>query len=293
MIISERSGKVENVPRKMNSPLLLDAVELYRGGLSFREASIKTGLGTQVIKRAVKEAGINRTLHEALLLKGAKMRGKKTAPQLPLDEIKRRYLAGESTTDIAKTYNVGYGAILRRLRQQGVRIRTLAEAGKLVREESRARRAKSIIPKVGLGEELLAKWLRQLGEVPVIQQAVGTRNVDIALWPLAVEVWLSSSSPLSDPYCRQRIKYLADRGWSSCYVFMARRTGILLPTVADKIISLRDQALLNPTAARQHWVIRGCGELAAAVGDDLDHGPLIPVSMGCPYHGSGNYRFPR
>ena len=118
------------------------------------------------------------------------------------------------------------------------------------------------------------------------------RNIDIAIAPIAVEVWLSSSSPLEDPYCRGRIKHLSDLGWASCYVLVSRRTRTLLPAVADKIVAIHDAAQRDPTAPREHWVIRGCGELAATFSDDLAHGPLVPAAVSCPHHRPGNKRLP-
>src|SRR5207237_1177233 len=77
---------------------------------------------------------------------------------------------------------------------------------------------------VGWGEDILFDLLVEQGEVPERQLPAGTRNIDLAIKPVAVEVWLSSISPLQDPYCRSRLEYLSDRGWWICYIFVARRT---------------------------------------------------------------------
>jgi transposase len=280
------------MPRKLPEADRKNAVKLYVSGLSGKQVALQLGVSGHCIERYLNEAGVTRSIAEAQLLRNARGDGRKPI-ELPLEDIKRRYEAGEGCPQIAQTYGVSQSVISRRLQDMGVRIRTLAEAGALIREESRAKRAESCAAPVGWGEELLGRWLRERGKDPVHQLPVGSRNVDLALTPIAVEVWLSGSSPLTDPYCRNRIKYLGDRGWSSCYVFIPRRTRILVPAVADQIVALHDAALLNPTAPRQHWVIRGCGELAATFGDDLNHGPLIPMSVSCPYHGSGNSRFAR
>jgi len=135
---------------------------------------------------------------------------------------------------------------------------------------------------IGWGEQILAQWLVDRGETPDAQRPSGTRNIDLALHPVAMEVWASASFPFHDPYCRERIKDLADQGWTMFYVHV--RNQILLPTVADQIVEFCQLSRSNPASPREHRVVRGCGELAAVSGDDLDHVTVIPPSKSCPYH---------
>lgn len=211
---------------------------------------------------------------------------------LPNDHIVERYRSGEPYTHIAKAIGVASGTVLRRLRQAGVPIRGVAEATTTpeIREKVLTAQAEHRRRKVGRFEDVLGQWLEERGELPDYQRPCGTRSIDLAISPIAVEVWLSTSLPFADPYCRRRIKDLSNRGWSSVYVFIARRTNTLLPVVADQIVALAQETRRDPPAARQHWVIRGCGELAAIASDDLDDFTVIPPSVGCPYHSCVNRR---
>jgi len=180
-----------------------------------------------------------------------------------------------------------------RLLEQGITPRNPAAARLVLnREQTATRAAESRPDHVGWGEDTVSDWLVERGETPDLQHPVGTKNIDIAIAPVAVEIWLSSSSPLTDPYCRKRIEYLSNRGWWCCYVLISRRTKVLLPAVADEIITFVQLARVHPTPPRQHRVIRGCGELAATFGDNLNDITVVPPSKGCIHHRTGNKRIP-
>lgn len=258
------------------------AIELYRSGLSMERVARALDVSGGWVSNVVRSAGVSRGLSDAFRLRPSHPRW---IGALPTQEITRRYIDGESITRIASSIGVDARVIDRRLRDAGVPTRNAAQARLLInREKSAAKRAKAGAAPVGWGEEQLCKWLIERGEAAEPQRPEGTKNIDIAVGAVAVEVWMSGSSPLSDAYCRERIKYLSDRGWWCCYVFVARRTRVLLPIVADQIIALRQLASANPSAPREHRVIRGCGELAASFGDDLNHGPLIVPAVNCGYH---------
>lgn len=265
-------------------------IELYRSGMTMKEIAQRFNTHKTVVGKVIRRAGISRLPTEY----GVKSRDKATGDKrfrtdVDLQQVAKRYLAGEPQTAIAQDLQVCHGTIKRWLKEMGIPIRSYAETRLLIeREQASATIANSRSRRIGWGEELLYQWLIERGETPDRQRPEGVKNIDIALHPIAVEIWLSSSSPLTDTYCRERIKYLAERGWSSLYIFISRRTRVLLPCVADEIIARYNFARSNPTAIRQHWVIRGCGEVAATFGDDLNHGPLIPPSIDCLYHSTVN-----
>lgn len=267
------------------------AIELYTSGLSTRQITDIMRADTKWIRRVIHDAGLMRNRQDARLAASATHPHWQARNRTDISsvDIVGDYQSGIPATEIAKRLGVSTRVVRARLNQGGIPLRSRAEARLLIdREKAAATVAEGRSRKVGWGEDLLYDWLVERGEVPDPQFPVGIRNIDIALAPIAVEVWTSSISPLADPYCRDRIKYLADRGWASVYIFVARRTRTLLPCVADEVIRIRDLARANPSAPRQHWVIRGCGERAAVFGDNLDHGALIPPAISCGYHSSIN-----
>jgi len=154
------------------------------------------------------------------------------------------------------------------------------------------RTAESRSRKVGAGENTIFQWLVERGEHPERQFPVGRCNVDIAIGSIAVEIERVGFNPFCWPRAAKRIKYLSERGWSVISILVSVHTDVLLPCVADKVVAIAQTARQNPTAPREHWVIRGCGEVAARAGDDFADTPLIPASVSCPHHGATYMRPP-
>jgi hypothetical protein len=242
------------------------------------------------VQDIIREAGVTRSLSDArdLFFKnGGTVHNTRT--DLAADDIIRRYAANETLKDIAASLDIDANAIRRVLTQHGVTLRTMTEAyGLMDREQSATRRAQGRSRLVGFGEEQVYQWLVERGETPDCQRPEGTRSLDLALLPVAVEIWLSATSPFTDPYCCTRIEYLSKRGLSSYYVWIARRTKVLLPIVADQIIAFMNFVRSQPPTFREHRVVRGCGELASAAGYDFNNMTLIPPSVDCPYHSCVN-----
>ena len=280
------------MPAKLPDSERRNALELYLSGLSTRAIHEQTGRSEHWIAKVLRESGATRSLSDARKLH-FKRGGwhNKARYDLPSEDIVRRYLAGESAQALAIEFGTESNAIHKRVRDAGFRVRGVAEAARLLhREQIVATVAKSRSRLVGWGEDILAERLRERGEITDLQRPEGKVNVDIAIPSVAVEVWLSSSHPFADAYCRERVKYLANRGWWCCYVFVSRRTRVLRPEVTDQIIALAQLARSNPSAPRQHWVVRGCGEIAAVAGDDLDDWTDIRPSVSCQYHRGINAR---
>lgn len=213
--------------------------------------------------------------------------------ELPVNEIVERYQAGEAAKSIAESLGVSMNTIHYRLSMRGVKLRTMTEARRLIDfKNSAALCAKSKSRQIGWGEEIFESLLRQRHVDADPQRVIGTRNIDLAIYPVAVEIWIGTTSPLNDPYCRKRVEYLTNRGWWVCYVLISRRTRVLTDATADQVISLVEEARRNPSPVRKHWVIRGCGEIAAVTGPDFCKKPLIAPSKSCPYHSTINKRLP-
>lgn len=263
----------------MSRPLSDDdarhAVQLYLSGLSCRAVARQTGFGVDAVLGAVRRAGATRDLSAArknLLSTGYRSFRR---DDLPVDQITERYMNGESSTTLAAEFECDQKAIFRAVRDGGGLTRTPAQARVLIDwDATRERGALNVHQntlKVGWGEDEVYAALCDRGETPDRQHPVGPKNIDIALSPVAVEIWLSSSLPLSDDYCRRRIEYLSDRGWTMLYVLISRRTRLLdAAAVADQVIRFREVTKSNPPTLREHRVIRGSGDLATRFGDDLN-----------------------
>lgn len=148
---------------------------------------------------------------------------------LPVDAVVRAYLGGDSVNGIAKRTGVSRSEIERVLRTNGVRLRGLAEANRVMMArrtpEENARNAEAAhaatrgvpqspqrialarqrklsfetkclrastlhgVPTSNPLELLYAAWLRDRGVETVPQYAVGPYNIDLAAEPVAVEVF--------------------------------------------------------------------------------------------------------
>lgn len=271
------------------------AIELYLSGLSAAKIAPTIGCCSGKISVIIKEAGVVRTLSDARN-QHFKRGGKASVVRddISTDEVLRRYAAGESANQIAHAFGSCHDAIRTRIQRAGMSYRDVAKAAPLRNyNQMMTGVAKTKTRKVGAGEDVMANWLRERGEIPYPQHAVGTRNIDIAIAPIAVEIMISADHPFRTEKYRVRTKELLDRGWWCCYVLVAPRTRILLPTVADQIVALAQFARSNPSAPREHWVIRGCGERASTSGDDINNRSLIPPSVDCPHHRGVDYGISR
>ena len=274
---------------------LNEVVRLHLTGLDQRQLAIKFGKDQKLIGCILRESGKGRSNADAQKLTWVNGRvSYQLRTDVDVSDIVARYLAGESITAIAASYSINRRGVAKRLVKAGVALRTADEAYALVDREKVATRAAVTKGKnrsmAGRFEDVLYDMLVDRGESPKLQFPVGTKNLDVAVKPVSVEVVLGTHNPLEDPYCSERIKYLADRGWQSLYVFISRRTELLLPAAADKVVSLLNLRRRHPAIYRKHWVVRGCGELAAVASFDLKHVTHIPPSKDCPHHSSINKR---
>jgi hypothetical protein len=288
--VSVRCGEVEHMTAKRPPADTENAIKTYLAGNSIRATAKLTGLTPGFVADAVERAGVSRGFsggRAQFFANGGK--ANRYIDGLPVAEIAAAYRSGVTLCDLATKYSVDRNAIKTRLHKAGVRVRDYAETRRLIdREQALTNLAESRPNRIGWGEDIVKQWLIERGEEPDAQFPVGVKNLDLALAPVTVEIWLATRFPFNDPYCRERIEYLANRGWTSLYIYISRRTRVLLPCVVDEIIRIRDLTRRNPSAPRKHWVIRGCGELAAVAGDDLDHFSIIPPAVGCPHHSCVN-----
>jgi len=232
------------------------------------------------------------------------------------------YTGGASAEAIARSMGVHERVVRRALQEGGVPLRTRSEANTLRmtqasederRKITEAARAKArangtlwtpeVVSKamktrartnqvrgsmVGSFEEDMRKLLVNQGSGPIPQLAVGTYNLDLALAPVAVEVHVCASNPMTNARLRQRSEKLLDAGWTSLYIWITNSFP-LLPRAAEYAITFREAIERSEAPRREHRVIRGTGELVASYRRDPDNGAFVPTSVGPAYRTRRNH----
>ena len=215
-----------------------------------------------------------------------------TSPRLPIDvdDLAHRYLAGESTKQLARDLGINEKTVVNRLDEAGIprtlRKKTLIPDSEIVRRYLAGESEKALSVAAGVersgtrntseGERYLAGLLYDRGVTTIPQKAIGPYNVDLAAGTVAVEVlgghWHRAKKH------GQRLRYLLDGGWDVVYVWstLGRPLG---PGAAEYVVSHLEFRDRNPSAARCYRVIRGGGESVAGGEVNRDEIPdVVPLS---------------
>lgn len=297
------------MPAKAPDSHVENAITAYLAGESAQKVAPRFGVCGKRLIGILRERGLLRTKRESFKLTpnpGSLRRH--TSLALPDEEIAKRFMAGESVKSLSISFGVTRAAINTSLRWQNVTARSIADAMRLrstqipltERETLFSdRRGPRIQPMasalsvakgrqrnlnpvyVSSHERLLADWMVERGINIVPQQAVGTYNIDIGAYPVAVEVWGGAWHFSRDH--RERIKYLFDSGWNLVIVFVNTQTSPLTVGAADYIVSYFQESASNPTLRGEYRVIWGEGNLFARGGADSDEFTrIVPRrSIGC------------
>ena len=204
-----------------------------------------------------------------------------------LDDLLRRYVAGESENALAKESGINRFTFRTRLVEAGIIPRSQSEAelikwsrmsarkratqvaaaheaarGRKVSFAEKCRRAKAIegskTHSVSDNEIVLGNWLRGMGYAPIHNLAVGPYNCDLGISAVAVEVWGGGWHP--KPNEADRFKYILDAGHHIMIVDLEQRRFPLSRKVLQHIIALIEFAGSNPTITREYRMVRGNGE---------------------------------
>jgi hypothetical protein len=207
-----------------------------------------------------------------------------------------RYVTGESEFSIAKSCGVSTNAVRTFLERSGVQRRgsgaanalrmsrmtpeqraanaAAANAASRGRERSEDELVRTALTrqKIGFGigrwEQAVAGELTRRGIEVTPQLAVHGYNIDVAAWPLAVEVHSGGGYPDPARY-RERVVYLADQGWHSVYVTYVHGR-FHVPVVCDQVVSLLKRAERRPPVRGEYWVIRGSSQLPSIIEAHFD-----------------------
>lgn len=301
------------MPRVVDPTKIAHAAELYATGKTFREAAAEVGMDPESLRLILRRRGVI-----ARPRAGRPAHNRHACPDV--DDLTRRYVAGESEKGLASHYGVSRGVIKRWLEDAGVGRRGIAAANMLhlmtLTPEQRSAKAAAAHDAVrgkplsdehaakiaasrertqyggrpSTGTEWLCEALTAAGIEHAREKAVGRYNLDITLstYPVAVEI-LGGNWHTSKPTHAVRTPYILNEGWHIVFVWNTKRCKIG-PAALDYIVAFAEQTRLNPPAVSQYRVIRGDGQLGASGGADDDDFPLVPPSVPRVYGPRGHYR---
>lgn len=261
-------------------------VKEYLSGATAKQVAVNNGVAYPAVLDILKRNGV-------AIRPGGQRAGQPSGrmwngPSDPREHI-RRYLNGESPHNLSVECGVARRTYTKWLIRQRVPIRGKAEqqARRMARTDLEGRRALTAAANVGRrkkpvtlselhqraagryrsqchigrGETEVADAIRLRGRRVEQQWPVGPYNIDVAVWPVAVEVY-------TGPYYtadakripRDRFYYLADHGWATMFVFAPRAELIDTEAVTDYLIAWLDGADGPPPVSGEYRVIRGSGE---------------------------------
>lgn len=220
-----------------------------------------------------------------------------------IDDLIKMYLNGSSEKQLSERFNIARGGIRSRLIAAGITPRGRSEANRIKmskmtprqrRDNARAahvaRSIKGDTPEtvkirterrsisnqfktwqIGRDDKIVINALKKRGVDPIPQYPIGGYNIDIAIAPVAVEVYRSVNNPLADKRNRKRTINLLNAGWSVVYIWFAKESDQLSKNAIDHVIALFEAMRRKEPAPRQYWVIRSNGEPVSSGGGYLDN----------------------
>ena len=199
------------------------------------------------------------------------------------------YLGGVSENAVAKHFGVSRAPIQRILAELGVQRRSQSESESLKWSQmTSAQRARQVAPahRASTGrirsleeqcrtaqtrecrkthvsplENALCRRLRKHGLKPIQQKAIGPYNCDLAIHPVAVEVfgghwhWYGQHRRIFEKRCR----YILNAGWS-VYILPISVNDPLSESRVSDLIAYLEAARRNPPSACEYRVVWSAGE---------------------------------
>lgn len=271
------------MPRKLFPAYTDHAVQAHLAGASATEIAKQIGSSFVTVRKVLIEAGA----YDPAIGKAAA--AAKQRHTIDTDEAVRLYLDGTSENEIAKRLGVQRFVVRRHLASAGVPIRDQTEANRLMMSarspEEHARntmaahdavrgkrqpettgvaraqaKAKKATPE-SADERAMIERLRAAGYDAVPQRAVGKYNIDVAVQPVAVEVfgggWHASGKHAAGWPARR--DYLFDQGWNLVVVWVSAQYPLGRGGY-DQVVAHIEQTRSDPSLRRQEWMIRGDGQ---------------------------------
>lgn len=269
--------------QKFNAANVDDVVKRYKAGQSTPAIGRALGVSAHLVNDTLRRAGVPlRSPYE----------GRRAV--LDMDAITVAYAKGESARQIGKRFGISDNVIRHRLAERGVALRgrndyrphtaeaNAAARGRVATRGERERRAKTIErlgSHISPHERVMHRMLDERRVAYVPQKALGIYNLDIALAevPIAVEVSGGGGKPGRRRIRRQRIEYILDQG--ICLVeinFPWHIAHVLTEAAADYVVAYADFLRANPSAPREHRMIRSDGKTVACRRGKTNPWPVPP-----------------
>lgn len=297
---------------KRNSVDADDLVKEYLSGKNITQLKRQFGIGAITVLGILDRNGVS--------IRPARVSA--TRIDVPVEEIVARYQSGESIKSLSDFYSVSRVVITKRLIECGVnrrdrsaamyqrmsqtspeeRMRLVHSAHAAIQgtkqtfseKRKRALTVQNRLTNVSASETWLADELRAKGYDAIQQFAVGTYNCDVAVHPVAVEIFGGGWHWYGRHKARaiERLHYFLDHGWHVLIITTYGRIPLTGETT-EYVASFIEETRRDPTASRQYRVIRGAGEILAAGSADDDQFSIEP-SFTCGRNSLGQYtRAPR
>ena len=225
-----------------------------------------------------------------------------------LDDLLRRYEAGESELKLSREFGVDRGVIRRRLLKAGITPRNGSQAmtirmGQMSNAErlaitahaheaargrhqtisERVKRANTREVK-GMGISTTESIFKHLLETRGIynvtpQKAIGTYNVDIAIESPRIAIEIFGGSWHNCEHHRRlhhkRIPYILNSGWSVVIIWVDARRYPLTVGASDYVTSLVEHLRSDKPVRSEYHVIRGTGELVPILSSEFNCQSII------------------
>lgn len=274
--------------RKTSNTNINNAVKDYLSGDSCKVAATRWNTSQKTLSNYLKANGLFRSKSEIAKIKSVKLSANvwnKIA--MPEAEIIALYESGVAEWTIAKQFNVSRQVIKRILVNNNITRRTQSEANMLFQSKRTIAEKKASIANaqewtrgkklpyehlcnsakgierskanVSTSEKFLFDLLLDRGIVTIPQKAVGKYNIDLAVFPVAIEVF-GGGWHASKPNHIERTRYLLNNGWNVVFVWANVVRNPLSNGVADYIITFLDELSSNPSSISQYRVLRGDGK---------------------------------
>src|SRR5262245_27395595 len=291
-----------------------DLTRRYLAGESLADLGKSLGVCSHTIRARLRKLGVPlRSLGEANRLALEK--------PVPVEEVARRYLAGECPEDLARAFGVCRLTITRKLQKAGVPLRGYNQAQALLSSrrspEERARLAEFAHAALrgrpqGLEQRLKIAAAREArGEVNPTEQvlldllaskvgplkpqkAVGPYNVDLALTEsrIAVDIFGGNwhASGRHARRFRKRSDHILNEGWCLVIIWVSTRFP-LTEGAAEHLIALHERRCRKKSACSQEQVIGGNGHVVPVGESDPNNGSFkLGYNPGNPTRGpDGRY----
>lgn len=290
-----------------------NAIKNYVSGDSAKIAAARWNTGEQALSNLLKAKGLFRSKAERYKIQSDKFTANHpTRIAFSIEDVTAictLYNAGVPEYSIAKQFSISRGTTSRILRENGITRRGCSDAGALrfarMSETERkaaiqaAQDSQRGVPKtndflvkrangiermkssVSASEKVLFDFLLDRGVETIPQKAVGIYNLDLAVFPVGIEIF-GGFWHASKPKHIERTRYILDQGWNMIFIWSHYTRSPIQPAAADYVVSWLDELRCHPSHVSQYRVVRGDGQELTRGSMNDDNITIVPKGFeGC------------